>query len=123
MRLNICKLSTSLTGDSDTIRVVGSDAATTCCVLLLRHARTGHVSVAHYDGDISQPVARTLIDELLQLAGEPPRAEPQLHCTLVGCYDDEQDCSRKVAKEILGRSAQLSLLQELHSTLSLPLSL
>ena len=81
--------------------MVGSDDATTCCVITLRHQESGHVSVTHYDGNMEQSEAMQIVDELFDLIPKKKRSQSQLQCTLLGCYNDEKGHSETIVNEIL----------------------
>lgn len=65
---------------------VGSDNATTCCIIILWHKKSGCTAVAHYDGKVNFQNARKMIDELLEAANEPDYTNVNLSCALVGSY-------------------------------------
>jgi len=95
--------------DDENIDIIGSDEATTCCLLFLQ-AGTSY-AVAHIDDTIQFNSLIQLVNELLVVGGENNNQfnsydvrssnAIKLTCQLIGSYKDEKDYSIKLLYKLL----------------------
>ena len=88
----------------DDIQIVGSDSASTCLVVLLRHALTGVVGLGHLDThteDKEDKLNNQLV-QLLEATRERISGQDlELEVSLFGGYNDEAGVSRQICSMIL----------------------
>lgn len=94
---------------ADNVDLVGSDEATTCCLLFLE--TDSSLAVAHLDNAIRLDSLKRLVHELLNSCDPPndPQSSrqnnltehTQIRCRLVGSYNDEEQCSSKFLYKFL----------------------
>ena len=93
----------------DQIELVGSDSASTCLVVLLRHAASGVVGLAHLDSPSDEEgLEDNQLGQLLEATWERlGRQDLELEVSLFGGYNDEAGLSRRISGMIL-RTMQTS---------------
>ena len=98
---------------ADNVEQLGSDEATTCCLLFLESDSS--YAVAHLDNSLKLETLKQLVGELIgQPAGSQFRGQPanqaanagdrlhRLTCKLVGSYNDEKRNSLKFLNRLFG---------------------
>ncbi|CAG9857948.1 unnamed protein product [Phyllotreta striolata] len=81
------------------VDIIGSDAATTCIIIVLRHSGSGAVALGHFDGSETKEGVVAVIQKLrgLSLA----RSEGRLELQLIGAYENESSSSEEVFRGII----------------------
>uniref|UniRef100_A0A8D3BU06 N-terminal asparagine amidohydrolase n=1 Tax=Scophthalmus maximus TaxID=52904 RepID=A0A8D3BU06_SCOMX len=83
----------------DCISVIGSDDATTCHLVVLRHTGSGAVCLAHCDGSSTWSEVPLLVQAVTSLSSVSNDGRLELH--LVGGFNDESKTSHKLSHNIL----------------------
>ncbi|KAF3687265.1 Protein N-terminal asparagine amidohydrolase [Channa argus] len=83
----------------DCVSVIGSDDATTCHLVVLRHTGSGAVCLAHCDGSSTWSEVPRLVKAVTSLSDVSNDGRLELH--LVGGFDDESKASHKLSLNIL----------------------
>ncbi|XP_060724713.1 protein N-terminal asparagine amidohydrolase [Tachysurus vachellii] len=81
------------------VSVIGSDDATTCHLLVLRHTGNGATCLAHLDGSSTWSEVPLLLNAVMALSNPAKAGRLELH--LVGGFDDDNKTSHKLSREIL----------------------
>lgn len=81
------------------VSVIGSDDATTCHLVVLRHTGSGAVCLAHCDGSSTWSEVPLLVKAVMSLSNV--RKEGRLELHLVGGFNDESKTSHKLSLNIL----------------------
>ncbi|XP_066907821.1 protein N-terminal asparagine amidohydrolase isoform X2 [Halyomorpha halys] len=81
------------------VSILGSEDATTCIILVLRHTTSGAVGLAHCDGAGTEEGLVTLISRIQELALGYPEGRMQLQ--LVGGYLDANNYTEELFYNIL----------------------
>ncbi|XP_034543111.1 protein N-terminal asparagine amidohydrolase [Notolabrus celidotus] len=83
----------------DSVSVIGSDDATTCHLVVLRHTGSGAVCLAHCDGSSTWSEVPLLVKAVSSLSNVCKEGRLELH--LVGGFNDETKTSHKLSLNIL----------------------
>lgn len=93
--------------DDPNVNYFGSEDATTCHVLVLRHRSTGATALAHID-QVSPDQLDDLVGKLLQVAAKVSNGangakstENFIDLDVVGGYDDERSLSKEISIKLL----------------------
>ncbi|KAM8771741.1 protein N-terminal asparagine amidohydrolase [Acanthopagrus schlegelii] len=81
------------------VSVIGSDDATTCHLVVLRHTGSGAVCLAHCDGSSTWSEVPLLVKAVTSLSSVSKEGRLELH--LVGGFNDESKTSHKLSLNIL----------------------
>lgn len=81
------------------VSVIGSDDATTCHLVVLRHTGSGAVCLAHCDGFNTWNEVRLLVNAVTLLSNTSKDGRLELH--LVGGFNDDSKTSHKLSQNIL----------------------
>lgn len=81
------------------VSVIGSDDATTCHLVVLRHTGTGAVCLAHCDGSSTCSEVPLLVKTVTSLSNLSKDGRLELH--LVGGFNDESETSHNLSLNIL----------------------
>ncbi|KAL1497945.1 hypothetical protein ABEB36_008825 [Hypothenemus hampei] len=76
------------------VSILGSDDATTCIIVVVRHTGSGAVALAHLDGAGTDEAVCTMIQRVQELALGYP--EGRIELQLVGGYSDPNNYSEKL---------------------------
>ncbi|XP_053355522.1 uncharacterized protein LOC128527190 isoform X3 [Clarias gariepinus] len=88
------------------VSVIGSDDATTCHLVVLRHTGSGATCLAHLDGSSTRTEVPLLVNAVTALSNPSKAGRLELH--LVGGFDDDKKTSHNLSREILGDPPPLS---------------
>ncbi|XP_029006330.1 protein N-terminal asparagine amidohydrolase [Betta splendens] len=81
------------------VSVIGSDDATTCHLVVLRHTGSGAVCLAHCDGSSTWSEVLLLMKSVASLSNANEEGRLEVH--LVGGFNDESKTSHKLSLNIL----------------------
>ncbi|XP_058495978.1 protein N-terminal asparagine amidohydrolase-like [Solea solea] len=81
------------------VSVIGSDDATTCHLVVLRHTGSGAVCLAHCDGSSTWSEIPLLVKAVMSLSDVSQEGRLELH--LAGGFNDESNTSHKLSHNIL----------------------
>ncbi|KAJ8318983.1 hypothetical protein KUTeg_004074 [Tegillarca granosa] len=87
------------TPEDDTIETIGTEDATTCHMVVLRHTGSGAVCVSHFDGCGTEKAVNDMIDIVNNLSSDKPQGRLELH--LFGGFCDDDETSRKLSKNVI----------------------
>lgn len=87
------------TPEDNSVAVIGSDDATTCHLVLLRHTGSGAVCLAHSDGSSTWDEVPLIVRAVTSLSSTAKEGRLELH--LVGGFDDESMTSHKLSLNLL----------------------
>ena len=89
---------------ADQVEILGSDSASTCLLVLLRHPASGVAGLAHLD-TVSEDSEDSLNNQLVQLLEATSQRisceDLQLEVSLFGGYNDEAGLSRQISEMVL----------------------
>ncbi|XP_071403518.1 protein N-terminal asparagine amidohydrolase isoform X1 [Centroberyx affinis] len=81
------------------VSVIGSDDATTCHLVMLRHTGSGAVCLAHCDGSSTWSEVPLIVKAVTSLSNLTKEGRLELH--LVGGFNDESKTSHKLSLSLL----------------------
>ncbi|XP_058258580.1 protein N-terminal asparagine amidohydrolase isoform X1 [Hemibagrus wyckioides] len=81
------------------VSVIGSEDATTCHLVVLRHTGNGATCLAHLDGSSTWTEVPLVVNAVTALSNSAKAGRLELH--LVGGFDDDRKTSHKLSREIL----------------------
>uniref|UniRef100_A0AAZ3RUV5 N-terminal asparagine amidohydrolase n=1 Tax=Oncorhynchus tshawytscha TaxID=74940 RepID=A0AAZ3RUV5_ONCTS len=84
----------------NSVAVLGSDDATTCHLVLVRHTGSGAACLAHCDGSSTWSEVPLIVKAVTSLSKDPAK-EGRLELHLVGGFDDESKTSHKLSLNLL----------------------
>ena len=84
-------------GHEDDIDIVGSDLATTCHIVIMRHEKTGVTAMGHIDTDNSRQISDLVSDVIDKVGGE----NGDIHVSLIGGYNDSGGVSAGIREVIM----------------------
>lgn len=87
------------TPEDDTIETIGTEDATTCHMVVLRHTGSGAVCVSHFDGCGTEKAVNDMIDIVNNLSSDKPQGRLELH--LFGGFCDDDETSGKLSKNVI----------------------
>ncbi|XP_038550480.1 protein N-terminal asparagine amidohydrolase isoform X1 [Micropterus salmoides] len=87
------------TPEDNSVSVIGSDDATTCHLVVLRHTGSGAVCLAHCDGSSTRSEVPLLVRAVMSLSNVSKEGRLELH--LVGGFNDESKTSHELSHNIL----------------------
>lgn len=85
--------------DDDRIGVLGSEDATTCHFVVIRHAGSGVTSLGHYDGCQTRQGIKDMIRHIKRTSVGAPEGRLDVH--LVGGFSDSRTLSWQLSKDVL----------------------
>ncbi|XP_072168214.1 protein N-terminal asparagine amidohydrolase-like [Diadema setosum] len=85
--------------DDNVVRFLGSDDATTCHIIVIRHTDSGATGLAHLDGQGTEQGIRDIITAINELSSESSEGRLEVH--LFGGYCDEKRESVRISKQVL----------------------
>uniref|UniRef100_A0AAY5KW53 Protein N-terminal asparagine amidohydrolase n=1 Tax=Esox lucius TaxID=8010 RepID=A0AAY5KW53_ESOLU len=88
------------TPSDNSVAVLGSDDATTCHLVLVRHTGSGAACLAHCDGSNTWSEVPLIVKAVTSLSKDPAK-EGRLELHLVGGFDDEPKVSHKLSLSLL----------------------
>ncbi|KAM9305550.1 protein N-terminal asparagine amidohydrolase [Gastrophryne carolinensis] len=89
----------AVTTPSDSfISVLGSEDATTCHIVVLRHTGSGATCLAHCDGSDTGTEVATIIEAVKSLS---VTAEGRLDLHIVGGFNDQRQLSKRLSRQLL----------------------
>ncbi|KAM5152353.1 protein N-terminal asparagine amidohydrolase isoform 2-T2 [Mantella aurantiaca] len=87
------------TSPSDSsISVLGSEDATTCHIIVLRHTGSGAICLAHCDGSDTENEVASIIEAIKSL---PNSVDGRLELHIVGGFNDERQLSENLSRQLL----------------------
>ncbi|CAB3999293.1 N-terminal asparagine amidohydrolase, partial [Paramuricea clavata] len=89
------------------VDVVGSDSATTCQIVVLRHKGTGACSLAHFDGSGIPKALAAMVETLKEHAQN--HGEHRIEMYIVGGFLDSRNISEDVFMQILRGAYKLAV--------------
>ncbi|XP_048869819.1 protein N-terminal asparagine amidohydrolase [Brienomyrus brachyistius] len=81
------------------VTVLGSDDATTCHLVVLRHTGSGATCLAHCDGFSTWTEVPSIVKAVATLSGKASGGRLELH--LIGGFDDDRKTSHKLSLNLL----------------------
>ncbi len=78
------------------IKILGSEDATTCHIVVLRHRVNGTTAIAHLD-QVSKPA----LDKVVQRLSTSSQEQDEIVISIFGGYDDERGTSEELSLELL----------------------
>lgn len=81
------------------VSIIGSEDATTCHLVVLRHTGSGATCLSHLDGSSTWTEVPLLVKAVLSLSN--PTTDGRLELHLVGGFDDDNKTSQKLSLNIL----------------------
>ncbi len=81
------------------INILGTEDATTCHIVILRHSGSGATCLAHCDGVDTKNGIQNMLSKLKALSHGKPDGRIELH--MVGGFIDQREESIKLSKEII----------------------
>ncbi|XP_061388313.1 protein N-terminal asparagine amidohydrolase [Musca vetustissima] len=81
------------------INIIGTDDATTCIIVVVRHSGSGAVALAHFDGTGVDEAVCTMVARVQELALGYP--EGRIELQLIGGYRDPQSYGEEVFYNIM----------------------
>ncbi|XP_054896803.1 protein N-terminal asparagine amidohydrolase isoform X3 [Poeciliopsis prolifica] len=81
------------------VSILGSDDATTCHLVVLRHSGSGAVCLSHLDGSSTRTEVQLTMKAVTSLSNDCNEGRFELH--LVGGFDDDDKRSHKLSLNIL----------------------
>ncbi|XP_077305022.1 protein N-terminal asparagine amidohydrolase isoform X2 [Lithobates pipiens] len=97
------------TPNDSSISVLGSEDATTCHIVVLRHTGSGAICLAHCDGTDTENEVASIIEAINSL---PNSTEGRLELHIVGGFNDERQLSQRLSQQLL--RAFDNQVQEIH---------
>ncbi|XP_032831995.1 protein N-terminal asparagine amidohydrolase [Petromyzon marinus] len=94
----------------DAAWLLGSEEATTCHLVVLRHSGSGAVCLGHFDGSGTAPGARAVVDHVLALS--PTQSPGRLELHVIGGFEDERGISQRLTLDVLDAFSQQK--EEIH---------
>lgn len=85
--------------EDETIQVLGTDDATTCHIVILRHTASHVVGLAHFDGSEVEGATKKLIEGVKNITAG--KQWGRLELTLVGGFKDDRKLSEELSVKIL----------------------
>ncbi|XP_077305025.1 protein N-terminal asparagine amidohydrolase isoform X5 [Lithobates pipiens] len=86
------------TPNDSSISVLGSEDATTCHIVVLRHTGSGAICLAHCDGTDTENEVASIIEAINSL---PNSTEGRLELHIVGGFNDERQLSQRLSQQLL----------------------
>lgn len=83
----------------NSVSVIGSDDATTCHLVLVRHTGSGAACLAHCDGSSTWSEVPLIVKAVTNLSSQTKEGRLELH--LVGGFDDESKTSHSLSLSLL----------------------
>ncbi|KAM3916099.1 protein N-terminal asparagine amidohydrolase [Leptodactylus fuscus] len=80
------------------ISILGSEDATTCHIIVLRHTGSGATCLAHCDGSNSETEVEAIVQAVKSLT---KTTEGRLELHMVGGFNDQRQLSLKLSRELL----------------------
>lgn len=84
--------------EDSTISILGSEDATTCHIIVLRHTGSGATCLAHCDGSDSENEVAAIIQAVKSLT---KTSEGRLELHMVGGFNDHRQLSLKLSRQLL----------------------
>lgn len=81
------------------VSIIGSDDATTCIIVVVRHSGSGAVALAHFDGSGTDEAVCTMVQRVQELALGYP--EGRIELQMVGGYTDAHHFSEELFYSIM----------------------
>ncbi|XP_026481619.1 protein N-terminal asparagine amidohydrolase-like [Ctenocephalides felis] len=81
------------------VNILGSDDATTCIIVVVRHSGSGAVALAHLDGAGTEEAASGMIARVQELALGYP--EGRIELQLIGGFSDQHGYSEELFYNIM----------------------
>ncbi|XP_073447278.1 protein N-terminal asparagine amidohydrolase isoform X2 [Aquarana catesbeiana] len=97
------------TPNDSSISVLGSEDATTCHIIVLRHTGSGAICLAHCDGTDTENEVASIMEAINSLQNS---TEGRLELHIVGGFNDERQLSQKLSQQLL--RAFDNQVQEIH---------
>ncbi|XP_047434840.1 protein N-terminal asparagine amidohydrolase isoform X2 [Mugil cephalus] len=97
--INLLGYYDSMLSVTDCVSVIGSDDATTCHLVVLRHTGSGAACLAHCDGSSTWSEVPLLVKAVTSLSSVCKDGRLELH--LVGGFNDEMKTSHKLSLNVL----------------------
>ncbi|RUS71364.1 hypothetical protein EGW08_020873 [Elysia chlorotica] len=85
--------------DDDVISILGSEDATTCHIMVLRHTGSGAAAMVHYDGSSVAEGLQNMISIVEDLTEDMQAGRLEVH--LVGGFVDERKNSHEVSDKVI----------------------
>ncbi|KAG8558276.1 hypothetical protein GDO81_016933 [Engystomops pustulosus] len=86
------------TPTDSSVSILGSEDATTCHIIVLRHTGSGATCLAHCDGSDSETEAEAIIQAVKSLT---KTTEGRLELHIVGGFNDQRQLSMKLSRQLL----------------------
>lgn len=78
------------------VNIIGSDDATTCVIVVVRHSGSGAVALAHLDGNGTDEAVSTMVARVQELAFGYP--EGRIELQLIGGFKDTQGYAEEIGR-------------------------
>lgn len=105
--------------DDPNIHMLGTDGATTCCCVVVRHTGSFATSVGHFDGNDTKDGLARMVEGVVELTKEWTRKnniiKPESHTQhqyevyLIGGFDDARNISLDVSLQLLENLCETNL--------------
>lgn len=86
--------------DDDVVDVLGSDEATTCHILILRHTGSGVTALSHFDGCQTHEGLASMIQTIQEMVADRP-VEGRIEAHVFGGFKDPRNISSELTCEIV----------------------
>lgn len=80
-------------------KYIGSDSATTCNIVCIRHTGSRAVCLSHLDGSNTEGAINSMVKSIQALTKDDSLGRLELH--IIGGYSDERDSSKDVTRSII----------------------
>lgn len=81
------------------VHIIGSDDATSCMIVVVRHTGSGAIALAHLDGNGTDEAVTTMVSRVQELALGYP--EGRIELQLIGGFRDQQGYSEDLFSNIM----------------------
>uniref|UniRef100_UPI00398E8D72 protein N-terminal asparagine amidohydrolase-like n=1 Tax=Pristiophorus japonicus TaxID=55135 RepID=UPI00398E8D72 len=89
------------TPQDGSVSILGTEDATTCHLVVLRHTGSGATSLGHCDGSATEMAVSMMLNAVKSLSVGCDLGRYEVH--LVGGFIDERSLSHELTLELLGR--------------------
>lgn len=90
------------------VTIIGSDDATTCIIVVVRHSGSGAVALAHLDGAGTDEAVSTMVARVQELGIGYP--EGRIELQLIGGFRDQKGYSEDLFYNIMRKFMQIFLI-------------
>jgi len=87
--------------EDEMTKYIGTDSATTCNIIVLRHTGSRAVALSHLDGSNTTEAISSMVMSIQAMTNPKDDQLGKLELTLIGGYLDERETSKEVTCEVL----------------------